>query len=478
MIRSIAEVKTGVDLEVFRRYAGLSLPRHVSYPMPTWWGDVTADDLRSMHEESSRKQPANDLSLYLHVPFCEALCKFCACNRVILRKSAAGAEDRTEAYVTALRQEIERLAELAERGRPLRQIHWGGGSPTYLAPETIAQIHETIAQSFRIAADAEIAMEVDPRHASCEFLENLHRLGFNRLSMGVQDYDERVQEHVRRIQPFEMVREVVQTCRALGFPSVNFDLIYGLPYQTVETIRDTVERTLSLSPDRVAYYHYAQIPEKIATQRGMDYTKLPDSEAKLEMFLLGVRLFQEAGYEFVGLDHFARPDELLAKAQRDGTLQRNFQGMTTGGGLDLIGAGVSSISHLAGVGFVQNVRETDDYIARVGRGEWPIHRGKRFTLDDLVRQAVMNQLYCSTRIEPSEIERRFGIVFGDYFARELEVLKELDRDGLVEINGDGAIEVTLPLGRVLLRTVAAVFDAYLEPDAYRVGDRNCFSANA
>ncbi len=478
MKTSTVSTTNPVDLDVFARYAGLSLPRHVSYPMPTWWHDIDTDEAIRMHADSRCKEPRNDLSLYLHIPFCETLCKFCACTRVIQRKEADGAADRTRTYVAALVREIAELAGWAGSDRPLRQIHWGGGSPLYLDAAAIERIHRTITDSFTLAPGAEVSMEIDPRNASRGTLEMLWNLGFNRLSMGVQDYDKQVQKHVRRIQPFELVRQVVTDCRDVGFPSVNFDLIYGLPYQSIDTIRDTVERTISLSPDRVAFYHYAQIPEKIATQRGMDYTKLPDSETKLEMFLLGCELFQNAGYDFVGLDHFAQSDELLARAAREGTLQRNFQGMTTGGGLDLIGAGASSISHLAGIGFLQNVRDVAEYVERMSTGRSAIHRGKRFSFDDKVRQAVIAQLYCSGEIQPRAIEEEFEIVFADYFQRELGIMADLAGDGLVAVDPDGTIRATMPLGRVLLRTVAAVFDGYLEPDAYRVGDQNCFSANA
>ncbi len=301
----VIKLDAEVDLDVFRRYAGLSLPRHVSYPMPTWWQEFNATEVDALIQDSRLAKPPNALSLYVHIPFCEQLCKFCACTRVILRKSAPDAGSHVASYNDALVTEIERLAEKVGSDRPVRQVHWGGGTPTYLADDQIERIQRTIERAFRIEPDAEVAMEIDPRTVSPAKLKALKDLGFNRVSLGVQDFNEQVQTHVRRVQPFEMVRDTVQACRECGFDSVNFDLIYGLPYQTVETIRDTVERSISLSPDRVAYYHYAQIPEKIATQRGMDYTKLPNSETKLEMFLTGKRLFEEAGYEFIGLDHFA-----------------------------------------------------------------------------------------------------------------------------------------------------------------------------
>lgn len=467
-----------IDLNVFRRYAGLSLPRHVSYPMPTGWQDLSAEEADSMLRESQQRSPANDLSLYLHVPFCERLCRYCACTRVIRPRNRAESILRTCDYVDALLAEIDALAGLLGRGRTVRQVHWGGGTPTYLSIEQLERVHAALRESFCLADDAEVAMELDPRVLTADLLQALRRLGVARVSLGVQDFNARVQEHVRRVQPFEMVRDIVAACRELGFASVNFDLIYGLPYQTSQTIKETIEKTIALSPDRIAYYHYAQIPEKIATQRGLDYTRLPDSESKLEMFLLGVKRFEAAGYVFIGLDHFAKPDEPLAVALREGTLQRNFQGMTTGGGLDLIGIGASAIGHLAGTGFLQNVHDPDEYVACLNRGARPVTRGKRLTFDDRVRQAVISQLYCAAEIRPADIEKQFGITFAGYFGPELQALKELEDDGLVALREDGRVTVTRPMGRVLLRNIAAVFDAYLEPDAYREGDRRCFSASA
>ncbi len=467
-----------IDLEVFRKYAGVSIPRHVSYPMPSWWHDVDEDQIAEMLRMSDRAYPLRDLSLYLHIPFCEALCKFCACHKGIQRKDNPAARALTQAYVGALEREIRMLATTVSGERVLRQVHWGGGSPTYLSDAEITRIHRAMEDVFQLADDAEVSIEVDPRGADRRRFETLRALGFNRVSLGVQDFDRKVQEHVRRIQPLEMIRECLAACREAGFNSVNFDLIYGMPYQTPETIRKTVEHTIDLAPNRIAFYHYAQIPEKIATQRGMDYAALPDSEAKLEMFLIGIELFTAAGYEFVGLDHFARPDEGLALAGDSGTLQRNFQGMTTGGGLDMLGAGASSIGHFLAVGFLQNIKETDRYIQRIESGQSPIQRGKPLTLDDRIRQTLLNRLYCHVEIRPQAIERQFDIVFNDYFARELVILDELESDGLVSTGPDGVIKVTCPLGRVLLRTVAAVFDAYLQPDAYLVGEQACFSVNA
>ncbi|MCH8342373.1 MAG: oxygen-independent coproporphyrinogen III oxidase [Planctomycetes bacterium] len=467
-----------VDREVFRRYAGRSLPRHVSYPMPTWWRDIGADEAAAIRAESTRAIPAPALSVYLHLPFCEALCKFCACNRTIMRKAAKDADQRTEAYVVALEDEIQRLGASVGTGRPVRQIHWGGGTPTYLSCAHIERIQKTLTAAFSVAEGAEIAIEIDPRVTSNDQLELLRRLGFDRVSLGVQDFDERVQKHIHRIQPYEMVKQCVDVCREIGFASVNFDLIYGMPYQTLETVADMIDRTIALSPDRIAYYHYAQIPDKIANQRGIHHDQMPDSDTKLTMFLMAVEAFTAGGYEFVGLDHFAKPDERLAQAVRDGSINRNFQGMTTEAELDLIGMGASSISQFTRFAYLQNVRDPDVYVQHMNADADPVIRGTRLSRDDCIRQTVINHLYCYAAIDPDRIEKRFDINFGAYFSDELERLKHLEADGLVEVKPDGRIELTWPLGRVLMRNVAAVFDAYLHRDAYRLGERHAFSTSA
>jgi oxygen-independent coproporphyrinogen III oxidase len=467
-----------INLDVFHKYAGLALPRHVAYPMPTWWSDMSAAEGESMFFASRQPVPSPGLSLYVHVPFCEAACRYCGCTRVWQDKCSEDAIARTTAYVDALAREIRRRASVLGRGTLVRQIHWGGGTPTYIGPEALTRIHEAIKEVFTVSPDAEIAIELDPRVTQQPMLATLRRLGVNRVSFGIQDFDEQVQKHVGRVQPLALVRNVVGHCRELGFESVNFDMIYGLPYQTLDSMRAALRTAIDLSPDRIAYYQYAQIPDKLALQRGLDHTKLPDSNAKLEMYLLAQDTLPAAGYVFIGLDHFAKPQERLAVAMREGTLQRNFQGMTTGRGLDLIGIGASSISQLTGIGYLQNRREVDDYIRAVQNDECPVYRGKRFTDDDLVRQAVISEIYCWAEICPSEIEAQTGVVLADYFAREIRILAELAEDGLIESLPDGGFRLTDPLGRVLMRTVGAVFDSYLPPDAYRVGDRQYFSANA
>ncbi len=467
-----------IDLDVFHRYAGLSLPRHVSYPMPTWWQRMNVDDAQTMYDRCDHQSPGYDLSLYVHIPFCERLCKFCGCNRVVLGTNHDKSRPQVDRYISALEKELSLLSKGFGIRRPLRQIHWGGGSPTYLDAAQIERVHQAIAHTFHIAPDAEISMEIDPRTASEEKMKTLRQLGFTRISMGVQDFDEQTQKHVRRVQPFEMVRDLTTLCRELGFSSINYDLIYGMPYQTPETIRATVKQTIKLSPDRIAFYHFAQIPDKIATQRGMDLSRLPSSDSKLDMFQIGLALFEAAGYDFIGLDHFAKPDESLAKSLADNKIQRNFQGMTTGGDLNLLGVGASSISQLRNIGFLQNIKDIDDYVIALESDRSPIDRGKWFTGDDCIRQAVLSDLYCMAELHPKSIESRFGIDFDKYFAHELRVMQELTTDGLVEIGADGVIRVTKPLGRVLMRNIAAVFDAYLDKQAYRLGEKANFSVNA
>lgn len=467
---------THADEEVFQRYAGLSLPRHVAYPMPTWWHPV---DMARAAELRALGRSDRDLSLYLHLPFCEALCTFCACNKTVLRREVGNGQARVERYLAAITKELAWRAEDIGAGRVVRQVHWGGGTPTYLNLDQIERLHRRTAELFQIAPDAELSIEVDPRVTTRQQLQLLRELGFNRVSMGVQDFDAKVQEHVRRVQPYEMVAQLVQDARELGFTSVNFDLIYGLPYQTRATVQETLRRALQLVPDRVAYYHYAAIPDKIAAQRGLHHGACPSSLEKFGSFLDGVAVFEAAGYEFIGLDHFARPDEGLARAKREGTLTRNFQGMTTGGPLDLVGVGASSISVFPGRGYLQNDHVHDAYAERMEDGREPAIRGLALSKADAERQALLMRLYGEARLDAARHEAEFpGTPFAQRFATELGKLRELEADGLVKVEPDGSFALCWPLGRVLMRNVAAVFDAYLVPDAYRAGQPETFSASA
>lgn len=471
-----------INRETFSRYAGLSLPRHVAYPMPTWWYDVDASQAAQLRELSSNAASPRDLSLYLHLPFCEHMCLFCGCNRTIVRKDGRSGPGRVERYLDAIIAEMELrsqdIGRIDGRRRVVRQIHWGGGTPTYLDCDQIRKVHGATARLFDIAPDAEVSIEVDPRVTSLEQLRVLHEVGFNRVSMGVQDFDPVVQEHIGRIQPFEMVKRCVEDARAAGFSSINFDLIYGLPQQTVESVERMIEKTIELMPDRIAFYHYAAIPDRIANQRGLDQSALPDSDAKLTMMLEASVRFAEAGYEFVGLDHFALPDERLARAMRTGEINRTFQGMTTGAELDLFGFGCSAISILPRTMYLQNEHDVNTYTEKMASGIDPATRGKALTEDDAVRQAALMQLYCRAEIDPERLQDETGVDFERYFASECRRIERLIEDGLVERSANGGIRLTHPLGRVLMRNVAAVFDGYLDEEAPWTGMKQTFSASA
>lgn len=471
-----------INRETFSRYAGLSLPRHVAYPMPTWWHEVDAGQAARLRAISTATASPRDLSLYLHLPFCEKMCRFCGCNRTVVRKDGKSGAGRVARYLDALLEELrlrgEDIGRIGAVRRVVRQIHWGGGTPTYLDCGQIRRLQGATAELFDIAPDAEVSIEVDPRVTTAEQLRVLREVGFNRISLGVQDFDPVVQEHIGRIQPFEMVKRTVEDARAVGFPSINFDLIYGLPRQTIESVERMIEKAIELSPDRIAFYHYAAIPDRLANQRGLDQSALPDSDTKLTMMLEAAVRFGRAGYEFIGLDHFARPDEMLAEAMRNGQINRTFQGMTTGAELDLFGFGCSAISILPRRMYLQNEHDVNTYTETMLDGGDPAARGKALTEDDGVRQAALMQLYCLAEIDPGRLRREAGVDFDDYFAAESGQIDRLVADGLVERPATGGVRLTHPLGRVLMRNVAAVFDGYLGEEAPWTGMKQTFSASA
>ncbi|MGH9733210.1 MAG: oxygen-independent coproporphyrinogen III oxidase [Candidatus Acidiferrales bacterium] len=427
-------------------------PRYTSYPTaPVWKDDFGPDDLeRSFAEADNCKTP---VSLYMHLPFCESLCLFCACN-VSIQKN----KDVAIPYLDALKREIEHVGKRVSKQRRVIQFHWGGGTPTYLSPAQMEDLFGFTRERFGFSSDAEIGIEIDPRVTSGEHLETLRRLGFNRLSMGIQDFEKRVQRTIHRVQPYEMTRDTIQTARQLGFESLNVDLIYGLPYQTAESFRATVEQVLTLSPDRVAMFSYAHVPW-LRKQQGAFATHLPEGMEKFRIFRAGLEGFLAAGYLYIGMDHFARPMDELAVAQKNRTLHRNFQGYTTKAGADLYGMGVSAISSI-GDAYAQNVREVAAYEARTTERGIATMRGYRLSGDDRLRRSVIGRLLCHAVIRKSEVEREFGIDFDDCFAAELERLKETSEEGLVTLDRD-EISVT-PLGRIFIRCVAMTFDHYLE----------------
>lgn len=426
-------------------------PRYTSYPTaPVWKDDIGPADLEKFYADADLKQTA--LSLYMHIPFCESLCLFCACTVSIQKDKKVAVP-----YLDALKREIDHVAGFVSRTRPVVQFHWGGGTPTYLSSEQMEDLFGHAREHFTFAPDAEIGIEVDPRVTNRAHLETLRKLGFNRLSMGIQDFQPKVQETIHRVQPYEMTRDLIETARRLGFCSINVDLIYGLPYQTADTFRATIAQVLTLSPDRVAMFSYAHVPW-LKKQQGSFEIHLPEGMEKFRIFRAGLECFLDAGYLYIGMDHFARPEDELAVAQRNRTLHRNFQGYTTKAGADLYGMGVSAISSI-GSAYAQNRREVPAYESAVHERGIATMRGYRLSQDDQIRRAVISRLLCHTVIPKNEIEREFSIVFDDYFASELSKLDFFRDEGLVTL-APGEIRVTA-LGRIFIRNVAMTFDRYL-----------------
>jgi oxygen-independent coproporphyrinogen-3 oxidase len=426
-------------------------PRYTSYPTaPVWKDDFGPGDLEEYCARADAR--GTPLSLYMHLPFCESLCLFCACNVSIQKDKSV-----TIPYLAALKREIDHVAGMVSKKRPVIQFHWGGGTPTYLTPAQMEDLFGYARERFAFAPDSEIGIEVDPRVTSRAHMETLRRLGFNRLSMGIQDFQPKVQETIHRVQPYEMTRDLIVAARELGFQSLSVDLIYGLPYQTASTFEATIDQVLTLAPDRVAMFSYAHVPW-LRKQQGAFATHLPEGAEKFRIFRAGLERFLSAGYLYIGMDHFARPGDELATAQQNRTLHRNFQGYTTKAGADLYGMGVSAISSI-GEAYAQNRREVPAYQTSVEQRGLATMRGYRLSPDDVIRRAVIGRLLCHTVIPKREVEREFSISFDEYFAAELARLEESSADGLVALGAD-EIRVT-PLGRIFIRNVAMVFDRYL-----------------
>jgi oxygen-independent coproporphyrinogen-3 oxidase len=427
-------------------------PRYTSYPTaPVWQDNFGPRDLEQSFDTADAAR--TPVSLYMHLPYCESLCLFCACTVVISKDTAV-----VPPYLATLKREIERVAPHVSRNREVVQFHWGGGTPTYLTPAQMDELFSFTRDRFIFAPNAEIGIEVDPRVTSREHLETLRRLGFNRLSLGIQDFHPEVQKAIHRIQPFEMTRDLIAHARSLGFDSINVDLIYGLPYQTADRFRASVEQVLTLEPDRVAMFSYAHVPW-LKKQQGSFVAHLPEGMEKFGIFCAGLQTFLDAGYLYVGMDHFAKPGDELAVAQQNRTLHRNFQGYTTKAGADLYGMGVSAISGI-GLAYGQNFRDVPGYTAAIDRGGLATMRGYHLSEEDTLRRAVINRLLCHTIIRKSEIEAEFSIDFDDKFSSELVRLQEFADDGLIAFAAD-EIRVTW-LGRIFIRNIAMVFDPYLE----------------
>ncbi len=442
-----------VTQEILDRY-NVPGPRYTSYPTaPEWIDSFGPFDYEQAIKKSNDARPVRPLSIYTHLPFCDQLCLFCGCN-VVINKN----HDVLIPYLEKLKWEIDRLARALDTSRPLIQFHWGGGTPTYLSASQLQDLFYYFKERFSFASDAEIGIEIDPRVTMEDQLSTLRRLGFNRISMGVQDFNPVVQKTIRRIQPCEKTKAIFDACRALEFESINIDLIYGLPHQTAESFVDSVDKVIDLGPDRIAMFSYAHVPW-LKKQQGAIARFLPQGMDKYQIFRSGIERFTAAGYRYIGMDHFARHDDELCQAQSNRTLHRNFQGYTTKAGADLLGIGVSSISGMDRT-YAQNYRDLKDYYAAIDKLQLPIMRGIELIEDDVIRRAVISRLLCHCILDKKEIESEFNITFESYFADELARLDLLQKDGLVNL-GDGTISVTM-LGRIFIRNVGMVFDKRLQ----------------
>jgi len=444
-----------VDAEVLRRYDRPG-PRYTSYPTALQFGgDFGARQLRE-HAARSNQQPGpRPLSVYAHIPFCRSPCFYCGCNRLITRQVARG-----EQYTHSLLREIELVAPLFDPDREVVQLHLGGGTPNFLEPRTLARLIDGLSQAFRLSAapERDFSIELDPRTVVDGYAPALAQLGFNRVSLGVQDFDPQVQRAVNRVQSTEQTLDLIDACRDAGFRSVNIDLIYGLPRQTPAAFERTLRTVMSARPDRLAVYGYAHLPGLFRAQRQIDAASLPSAAARLELLRLAIDELSAGGYRYIGMDHFALPDDELVRAQEAGTLQRNFMGYTTHSGCDLIGLGVSAISHV-GESFSQNFRDLKTWRAALDDGRLPLWRGRELTADDRVRADVIGQLMCQGVIDVGATEERHAIDFASYFRDALERLRPQSADGLVQI-APARIAAT-DTGRLLLRNLAMCFDAYL-----------------
>ena len=453
------------DADLLRRYDRPG-PRYTSYPTaPQFGADFGEAALRECIRRSNEEPIPRRLSLYLHIPYCFSPCFYCGCNRIITRDEAKG---RT--YVARLVREIERLGALFDRDREVIQLHFGGGTPNFLRPREIEEVVESVRSHFRLSAsaDRDFSLELDPRFVRDGDIAAYAQLGFNRASLGVQDFDPEVQQAVNRIQSVEQTLRVIEDCRREGFRSVNVDLIYGLPKQTPEGFARTLDTVLAVRPDRLAIYGYAHLPDLFKAQRQIEAADLPSPEAKLALLQLAIDKLSAAGYVYIGMDHFALPEDDLARAQAAGALQRNFMGYTTHAQCDLLGLGMSAISHI-GDAFSQNPRDLAGWEIALDQGRLPVWRGRRLDDDDVLRADVIQQLMCQGYIDMAALEARHGIDFHAYFADALEALQPLVADGLAHVDGE-RITATSG-GRLLLRIIAMCFDRYLTTDHAAVRPR-------
>lgn len=443
-----------VDLTKFKKYDKPG-PRYTSYPTaPQFNESFTHEDYLDEIVKTNYGENLPDLSLYFHLPYCDTLCYFCGCNMIITRN-----RDRIKEYINYVKKEIDLLRQYLLPDRKVVQHHWGGGTPTHLSPDEINDLASYINKNFQFKSDAEVSCEIDPRELTKAHLEALRKNGFNRISMGVQDFNEKVQKAVNRIQPEDITRQTIAWVRELGFHSINLDLIYGLPFQTVETFSDTVDKIIDISPDRIAVFNYAHVPWMKKHMALIHPEDIPAPEVKLEILKMTIEKLTSAGYEFIGMDHFAKPNDELAIAMREKKLYRNFQGYSTNAGADLYAMGITSISQLKNI-YAQNYKTEKEYYSALDEERLPTAKGYRLTEDDHLRREVIMKLMCDFELNFADIERKYNIDFKKYFAWGLNNLKEMIEDDLIDMSDEG-LKVK-NMGRMLIRNIAMNFDGYIE----------------
>ncbi len=441
------------DSDLIRRYDKAG-PRYTSYPTAVQFHtDFSVDDYKA--QVAASNATGRDLSLYFHIPFCDTICFFCGCNKISTKDRS-----KAEPYLRRVYKELALQSELFDPQRKVRQLHWGGGTPTFISHDEMRELMNMTRRYFNLVDDSEgeYSIEIDPREATAETIAILREVGFNRMSLGVQDFDPTVQKAVNRIQPEEQTYAVIEAARKEGFHSVSMDLIYGLPHQSLATFSATLEKVLQMNPDRLSVFNYAHLPQMFKPQRRINEADLPSPDEKLVILKSTIDTLIKAGYVYIGMDHFAKPDDELAIAQDNGLLYRNFQGYSTHADCDLVALGVTSIGKV-GDCFAQNFKPMDDYTARIDNNELAIFRGFTLSVDDKLRQAVINQLICNFVLNFAEIEQKFNIRFADYFKVELAELASMRDDGLLELDAE---KITVSSsGKLLIRNICMVFDIYL-----------------
>lgn len=443
-----------IDIGVLKKFNRPG-PRYTSYPTaPLFSPEFTKGDFLREIEATNADDSAADLSLYFHFPFCEKLCYFCGCNMMVTRKRS-----RIEEYNDYLKKEIDLIQPMISPDRKVSQMHWGGGTPSYLSPAEIRDMGAYIRSRFNFDDSTEASVEIDPRGLTRDHMEAFREVGFNRTSLGVQDFTPRVQEAINRVQSEEITRQTVAWANELGFKSINLDLIYGLPFQTLESFADTVDKIIDISPNRIAVFNYAHVPWLKKHQDIMDASAIPTPDERLSILKMTIEKLTAAGYIYIGMDHFSKPTDELAIAQKNNTLYRNFQGYSTRAGCDVYAFGVSAISQFENI-YAQNVKNLNDYYARIDSGAAATNVGYRMTADDHIRKETIMQLMCHFEIDKREIEQRFGIEFDTYFAADIAKLDEFVADGYLEIDND-KIRI-VGSGALIIRNIAMCFDAYLE----------------